>query len=233
MNQFKTGLVVQPALHWYNRTEMIDKACMLYKQLLSFQVPAQRGWPSGLQHVPWGSWQRLLLGDWRLIWTDPWAQRGAAHFHPKVSWFYWIMCFWELDMVWLCLEPFQLKVTWVCCRWLNCLWPTQNSSSESESSLLKAACCMDHQVGRLTQSAMSGRPRPGLCLKFPFYFWMMLDISHETIFRRNRKDASGPSSGQSAGLQLPEGEYCCLFAQLGPAHKLICLQHISDWHPWV
>lgn len=34
----------------------------------------------------------------------------------------------------------------------------------------------------------------------------VLDVSHEAVFHRHRKDSSGQSSSQSAGLQFPQGE---------------------------
>lgn len=45
--------------------------------LFASQVPSERSWPSGLQHVSRGPWQCLLLRNRRLVWTDQRAERGA------------------------------------------------------------------------------------------------------------------------------------------------------------
>lgn len=49
------------------------------------KVPAQRGGPSSVQHVPRGPWQRLLLWNWRLVWTDSWAERGTTKLQQLFS----------------------------------------------------------------------------------------------------------------------------------------------------
>lgn len=68
------------------------------------KVPAQRGWSSGVQYVPRGPWQCLLLWNWRLVWTDPRAERGTTRCQPSISnetYKFWITMF----SLWEQLEP--------------------------------------------------------------------------------------------------------------------------------
>lgn len=63
---------------WWRANHKQSWVCAHHVLNVVSKVPAQRGGPSGVQHVPWRPWQRLLLWDWRLVRTDPWAERGTT-----------------------------------------------------------------------------------------------------------------------------------------------------------
>lgn len=66
---------------------------------------------------------------------------------------------------------------------------------------------MDHQVGRRDAVCRAGQAtRTAVHHLSLLLLDDVLDVSHKSVFHRHRKDASGPSSSQSAGLQLPQGE---------------------------
>lgn len=147
----------------------------LFFHVLS-KVPSQRGGPSGLQYVPWGPWQCLLLWDWRIVWADPRAQRGIVKLQlsngsqiKQSNQIYilililWVILLsmeniypkWEgwyvnkaLQSISMINQVFLLFLG----RWLSCLWPTLSFSKEWGSSPLKAVCSMGHQVSRSEKS---------------------------------------------------------------------------------
>lgn len=63
---------------WWRANHKQSWVCAHHVLNVVSKVPAQRGGPSGVQHVPWRPRQRLLLWDWRLVRTDPRAERGTT-----------------------------------------------------------------------------------------------------------------------------------------------------------